>query len=76
MQLADHVERKCNGQSAAARPPPIASFAVVTWRGTAVSFPPATSGLCPSLPIPPPSRILNNPSDDAEYLLPTATVSN
>jgi hypothetical protein len=31
MQLADDVERKCNGQSAAARPPRISSFAVVTW---------------------------------------------
>ena len=50
MQLADHVERTCNGQSAAARPPRIPSFAVVTWPRTAVSFPPATSRLCASLP--------------------------
>ena len=43
MQLADDVERKCNGQSAAARPPRISSLAVVTWLRTAVSFLPATS---------------------------------
>ena len=29
MQLADHVERKCNGRPAAARPPRIPSFAAV-----------------------------------------------
>ena len=51
MQLADDVERKCNGQSAAARPPRISSFAVVTWPRTAVSFPPATSlHFCDSTP--------------------------
>ena len=55
MQLADDVERMCNGQSAAARPPPIPSFAVVTWPRTAVSFPPATSRLCASLPLRSPS---------------------
>jgi hypothetical protein len=38
MQLADDVERKCNGQSAAARPPRISSFAAATWPRTAVRF--------------------------------------
>jgi hypothetical protein len=35
MQLADYVERKCNGQSAAARPPRIPSFAAVPRASTA-----------------------------------------
>ena len=38
MELADHVQRKCDGQSAAVRPPRIPWFAAVTWPRTAVSF--------------------------------------
>ena len=54
MQLADHVERKCNDQSAVARPPPIRSFAVVGRRRIAVSIPPARSRLWVSLAMRPP----------------------
>ena len=76
MQLADDVERKCNGQSAAARPPRIPSFAAVTRPRTDVSFHQPHLAFVRIHPFDRPPRILNSPSDDAEYLLPTATVSN
>jgi hypothetical protein len=76
LQLADHVERTCNGQPAAARPPPIPLFAVVTWPGTAVSFHQPRLAFVRVYQYDRPTRILNSPSNDAEYLLPTATVSN
>jgi hypothetical protein len=44
--------------------------------GLAVSFRPATSLLCASLPIRPTAPNSQQPSNDAEYLLPTAPVSN
>ena len=69
MQLADRVERKCNGQSAAARPPRISSFAAVTSPRPAVSFPPATSRFVRVYPYDRPPRILNGPFNDTEYLL-------
>jgi hypothetical protein len=77
MQLADHVERKGNGQSATETPPPrIPSFAAVTRLALPCRFHQRRLAFVRVYPSDRPRRILNSPSNDAEYLLPTAIVSN
>jgi hypothetical protein len=76
MQLADDVERKCNGQSAAARLPRIPSLAAVTGLALPSRFQQPRLAFVRVYPYDRRPRILNIASDDAEYLLPTATVSN
>ena len=76
MQLADHVERKCTGRRrprghrASRRLQPSPRLALLSrFHQPRLAF----VRVYPHDRIP---RILNSPSDDAEYLLPTATVSN
>jgi hypothetical protein len=76
MQLADDVERKCDGQSAAARPPRIPSFAAVSWLALPSRFHGPRLVFVRVYPFGRFPRILDSPSNYAEYLLPTATVSN
>ena len=74
MQLADHVEPKCNGQSATERPPahPVVCSRHLASHCCLVSTS-HVSPLCESAQRPP-SPNSQQPSNDAEYPLPTATV--
>ena len=76
MQLADRVGRKYDGQSVAARPPRIASLAAVTGVALPSRFQQPRLAFVRVYPYDRRPRILNIASNDAEYLLPTATVAN